>query len=262
MDEAKGTEFFQELIRIKDADFIAEDDKKKILILSDVLVKLHSKRATGTIKDTGQLESLYRRKIRDTIGSGESIMGVFDMYPAVRFADKKDFNMFVNHSIRFWTLSRDMSHRLCQVHGDFHPGNLWFNGDNLTVLDRARGEWGEAADDIAAFLINPILLSTIRHGRLQGALKELFDLFWNDYFGKTKDREMRQLLAAYFAFRVSVICNPLFYEDSFFGDAENADRTRRRLFNLAINSLKDNEFNPEKINKYLRTDFESTRKRK
>tara|TARA_Y100000034_G_scaffold130444_1_gene188943 strand:- start:20 stop:1081 length:1062 start_codon:yes stop_codon:yes gene_type:complete len=240
MEEAKGKDFFKDLEGLKELN----DVKDKVVKLSEFLIKIHGNKIDSS--------SLYKRKIRDTIGS-ECLMGVFDIYPEeVNWTSGEEIGEIVKRSVDYWVRTKNMKHRLCEIHGDFHPGNLWFgkNGD-FTVLDRARGTYGEAADDLTAFLINPIFYSLAKQGSFSGAYKELFDLFWNTYFEKTMDKEMRKVMAPYFAFRVAVVCTPAFYGDDFFGDSGKARLVRRKLFNFALNVLKDSEFRPEKINEYL-----------
>lgn len=244
MEEAKGQDLFTDLQQIKQTKEISKETKQKIIQLSNYLVKLHAQKAPSKI--------LYRRKIRDTIGCGESLIGVLDMYPDSEFENsKQQWEQIVKTSIGFWIKSRNLEHRTCEVHGDFHPGNLWFENQKLTILDRARGRFGEPADDIAAFTINFLFFAILTEGSFQGPYKELFDLFWNNYFKQTKDREMRKILAPYFAFRVAVVCNPIFYNDEFFSSEEKAKAVRARMRKFAINILQDFEFNPAKINDYF-----------
>jgi aminoglycoside phosphotransferase family enzyme len=157
----------------------------------------------------------------------------------------------VKLSINFWRKSRNLHNRLCEIHADFHPGNLWFDNQKLTILDRSRGRFGEPADDITAFIINPIMYSLMTNQEFEGPFKEMFDIFWNTYFKETKDKKMRKIMAPYIAFRVSVVTNPLFYNDEMLGGKEKAKFIRSRMINLALNILKDNEFDPRKINFYL-----------
>ena len=245
MDEAKGQDFFKDLESLNTKDSLDEKTRNKVINLTNFLIKLHKKKHNS--------ESLYKRKIRDTIGS-ECLMGVLDIYPKeTNWTTDKEISEMVKLCVDFWTKTKHMNHRLCEIHGDFHPGNIWFREDNsFTILDRARGTYGDAADDISAFLINPIFYSLAKRGNFSGAYKELFDLFWNGYFKETKDREMRKVIAPYFAFRVAVVCTPMFYNDEFFGSKEKAKFTRRILYNFALNILKESEFNPEKIKEYLR----------
>ena len=238
MEEAEGKDFF------KDLEEPNEKTNEKIAKLAEFLIKLHENKRDSS----GE----YKRKLRDTIGSN-CLMGMVDSYPAdLNWTSGNEIGEIVKRCIDYWIKTRNMSHRLCEIHGDFHPGNLWFKEDgDFTVLDRARGTYGEAADDLTAFLINPIFYSLAKKGNFEGTYKEMFDLFWNTYFGKTKDKEMRKVMAPYFAFRVAVVCNPHFYKDDFFGGIEKARRVRRKLFNFALNVLKDDDFKPEKINEYL-----------
>lgn len=244
METAQGKDLFNDLEDIKSTGILKEEHKKKIILLSDFLVNIHKKKH----KDI----SLYRRKIRDTIGSGESLLGILDMYPDKEYHKfENSWKKIIKISIDYWSISRTLVHRLSEIHGDFHPGNLWFKEDKLTILDRARGRFGEPADDISAFIINLIFFSVIKEGSFKGEFKEIFDIFWNNYFKKTKDREMRKILAPYLAFRAAVICNPLFYNDDFFNGKEKAASVREKMINFALNSLQDKEFFPEKIDDYL-----------
>lgn len=248
MEEARGVDFFKDFKEIKKRRSLIEGDRSKIKILSDFLVKLHESKNPSV--------HLYRRKIRDTLGSGGSLMGILDIYPDSEYnLFAKTWEVIVKKTIKFWNKSRNLSHRTTEIHGDFHPGNLWFDNLKLTVLDRAGGRFGEAADDLAAFLINPLFFSVIQTGSFIGMFKEMFDLFWNNYFKQTKDREMRKIIAPYLVFRVAVVCNPLFYPDKFYKDSTNAKETRRRMINFAKNILNDDEFSPEKINYYLQNNY-------
>jgi aminoglycoside phosphotransferase family enzyme len=175
------------------------------------------------------------------------------MHPDSAFEQfEKKWISIVSKSIIFWRRSRDMHNRLCEIHADYHPGNLWFENQKLTILDRSRGRFGEPADDITAFIINPIMYSLITNGNFEGPFKEIFDIFWNNYFKKTNDKEMRKIMAPYIAFRVAVVTNPIFYNDESLGGKEKAKFIRTKMINLALNILKDNEFNPGKINWYLK----------
>ncbi|MAG61441.1 hypothetical protein CMI43_01315 [Candidatus Pacearchaeota archaeon] len=244
MEEAKGDDLFKDFNEIKETKQLKDETKEKILTISNFLVELH--------KNKHKSIPLYRRKIRDTIGSGGSLIGLLDMHPDSAFEQfEKKWMSIVSKSIIFWRRSRDMHNRLCEIHADYHPGNLWFEDQKLTILDRSRGRFGEPADDITAFIINPIMYSLITNGNFEGPFKEIFDIFWNNYFKKTNDKEMRKIMAPYIAFRVAVVTNPIFYNDESLGGKEKAKFIRTKMINLALNILKDNEFNPGKINTYL-----------
>lgn len=244
MEEAKGEDLFKDFEKIKETKQLTEETKEKIKKISDFLVELH--------KNKHESIPLYRRKIRDTLGSGGSLIGLLDMHPDPAFKQfEEKWIQIVKLSINFWKRSRNMHNRLCEIHADYHPGNLWFENQKLTILDRSRGRFGEPADDITAFAINPIMYSLMTNGNFEGPFKEMFDIFWNNYFKQTNDKEMRKIMAPYIAFRVSVVTNPIFYNDEALGGKEKATFIRSRMINLALNILKDNEFNPEKINFYL-----------
>jgi hypothetical protein len=113
------------------------------------------------------------------------------------------------------------------------------------LLDRSRGIYGEPADDVTCLSINYLFYGLrVNEDAFEGPFKELFDLFLERYMIKTKDEEMWELMAPFFAFRTTVVCNPLFYPDV-------TDRTRRRLFNFALNAMEDDTFSSEKIPDYI-----------
>ncbi|MBI2105465.1 phosphotransferase [Candidatus Woesearchaeota archaeon] len=241
MDEAKGRDMFKDFEEISKQDYLTNKQRNKIIMLSDFLVDLH--------KNKKSLPSLYKRKIRDTIAS-ECLMGVLDMYPEnLDWINDEEITNIVKLSVDFWRKTKRMHHRLCEIHGDFHPGNLWFDGDKLTILDRTRGTYGEPADDIAAFIINPIFYGLAKNGKFDGALKETFELFCDNYFLKTKDSQMFKVIQPYLIFRIAVVCNPLFYNDDFFNG--NPSEIRKKLFGFAFKLLNREEFNYKGIDYIL-----------
>ncbi len=137
-----------------------------------------------------------------------------------------------------------MHNRLSQIHGDFHPGNIWFDGDTFTLLDRSRGPWGEPADDITALTINYIFFSLNNLGKLKGPYYEAIKLFYDEYIKKTGDIDIYRVVAPFYAFRGVVVANPIFYPDV-------SNDNRKRIFKFINGVLEDTAFDVEKINNYL-----------
>lgn len=139
--------------------------------------------------------------------------------------------------------------RLCQVHGDFHPGNIWFKEkDNFILLDRSRGAYGDAADDVTALTINYIFFSINYFGNLRGPYMEAFKLFFREYLVKTGDTGLLKVVAPFYAFRGAVIANPVFYPDV-------SKVKRRKILNFVHNVLNSRSFNPDRVNEYLKKGF-------
>jgi streptomycin 6-kinase len=245
MDEAHGQDYFTDLIRLAKTNRWRLQDQKKAVILADFLAKLHHQKITSP--------SLYQRKIRDTIGSGQSLMGVFDSYPPqAKQPDQNQLKQIVQAAVSFWVKDRLKKDRLCQIHGDFHPGNIWWQDEKrFIVLDRARGAYGEAADDVAALTINYLFYSLRHQSKYQGVLKKLQALFWQRYLQKSQDRQIAEVIPPYFAFRVAVLCHPLFYPDRFYGSPGQAKMIRQKLLNFSLNVLDEKEFSWSKIDQYL-----------
>jgi hypothetical protein len=144
-----GVLYHSDLDRIKGAREVSGLDEERCLALSDYLVGIHSVKK----KDS---PGLYVRRVRDLLGHGEEIFGLTDSYPSgLAYVDERFFVSFEKTCIEWRWKLKHMTHRLSQVHGDFHPWNIMFRqGIDFTVLDRSRGEWGEPADDVSTITIN------------------------------------------------------------------------------------------------------------
>jgi len=206
MEEAQGKTYFQEMDEILERGCLTDRDKKRVQLLAQFLADIHSNAYEGEDR-----EVLYRRRIRELIGHGECIMGVIDAYDSPEFIADGELIDYAQKAVLWWGKLRDRSERLCMVHGDFHPGNIRFQGDDFTVLDRSRGPWGERADDVSCLGINFVYYALKHTGRFEGPFEELFKLFFDQYFEKTQDRGLFEALQPFFAFRILVIANPRFY---------------------------------------------------
>ncbi|MBI4838797.1 MAG: aminoglycoside phosphotransferase family protein [Nitrospirae bacterium] len=253
MEKAEGRHYFNDLVSFAKQDRLNPIDIEKIKSMTSYLADIHSVKKIS--------KPLYLRKIRDTIGHGECLMGVFDTYPdkVLSFKEMADIEkMCIDWRARL----KSKTHRLCQIHGDFHPGNIWFktvHSSQFTVdsqrstvnsqpdfilLDRSRGPWGDAADDITALTINYIFFSLNHFGKLKGAFLEAIRLFYEDYVKKTGDNKIYKVAAPFYAFRGAVVANPVFYP-------KVSKANRRKLFNFMHGVLNDKSFSIDKVNKYL-----------
>jgi len=192
----EGREYADDLLRLRAGERAGGADFARADALCDYLAEIH--RAKGP--DPG----LYVRRVRELLGHGECIFGVADAYPAgplvpsVREIERRALEWR-------WKL-KPRTHRLRQVHGDFHPWNLMFReGTDFSVLDRSRGEWGEPADDVTCLTLNYLFFSLQRAGRLEGDFERLFRGFWARYLERSGDLEMLEVAAPFFAFRALVM---------------------------------------------------------
>jgi hypothetical protein len=238
MEKIEGSEYFYDLERVKEKGAM-DLDLERVVALSDYLAEIHSVK-----KDC---PPLYQRKIRDTVGHGECIMGILDDYPDnPTFLDPGGLCDIEKRCVEWRWRLRTQTNRLCQVHGDFHPWNVMFrSGTDFSVLDRSRGEWGEAADDITAMTTNYIFYSIQKSLRLAGDLKELFELFFENYLDKTGDEDLLRVIAPFFAFRMMVVASPTWYPLL-------SDEVRRALFNFTGRVLEADEFDYRNVNNYLK----------
>ncbi|MBI5495051.1 MAG: phosphotransferase [Deltaproteobacteria bacterium] len=233
-----GKSYHLDLERMARDGRLAAGDAQRAHALARYLVEIHrrKKRSPG----------LYRRRIRELIGHGECIMGLTDSYPRrFGFIDEKLLRSIEDGANAWRWRLHHLGGRLCAVHGDFHPWNVLFRrGVDFSVLDRSRGEWGEAADDVTAMVINYLFFSLRRYGRLQGPFEKLFRGFWSTYEEGARDRHLRRVVAPFFAFRGLVIASPLWYP------ALDLD-VRRMIFRFMQNVLDSPSFDPGDVNRYL-----------
>ena len=122
---------------------------------------------------------------------------------------------------------------------------LWRSDDQFTLLDRSRGEWGDAADDVSCMAINYLFFSLQTHGQLTGPLRELWLRFWERYLAATQDEEMRRVIPPYFVWRALVLASPLWYPHLDVG-------VRRLLFRFIQRLLEIEAFDWQKVDELLR----------
>jgi len=259
MERGTGRHYFNDLAEFSKKNSLDEKDRNKIEAMTSYLAEIHSMK-----KDS---KTLYWRKLRDTVGHGECLMGVFDSYPDGILPYNKMAEI-IKKSVDWIAKLKPKFKRLSQIHGDFHPGNIWFtpsdtetrgHGDTETsrfavspsppiidfvLLDRSRGPWGDPADDITALTINYIFFSIKHYGTVRGSYLEGLRLFFERYVTLTGDDELFSVVAPFYAFRGAVVANPIFYP-------ELTTDQRRLIFRFVNNVLDDDRFRLESVNDYL-----------
>ncbi len=239
MEEARGDSYFKDLDAILERGFLNELDKGRAKMLAHFLADIHAHKYSGQ-----DAKILYRRRIRDLIGHGECVMGIIDAYEHVEFTTDQELIEYAEKCLPWWGKIRDKGERLRSVHGDYHPGNIRLQGDDFILLDRSRGSWGEPADDVSCLSVNYIYYAIRDRGAFEGPFAELFRLFLQYYFEKTKDDGFFEVTQPFFAFRVLVIANPKFYPD-------DTTETKRKLLNFGHSVLETERFDTEKISDYM-----------
>jgi len=247
MERGAGRDYFNDLTEFSHKDRLEISDIEKIKAMTTYLAEIHSaKKASKT---------LYWRKLRDTVGHGECLMGVFDTYPDGTLS-YDEMAGIIKKSVDWIYRLKPKHNRLSQIHGDFHPGNIWFTSPSpplhkggigegdFVLLDRSRGPWGDPADDITALTINYIFFSIKHHSSVKGPYLEGLTLFFDRYVTLTGDNEIYDVVAPFFAFRGAVVANPIFYP-------ELTPEQRRLIFRFVNNVLDDDRFKLEKVNDYL-----------
>ena len=233
---AAGEGYSNDLQRLRETGAVTELDLVRADALCDYLVEIHKVQS----RDAG----LYLRRIRELVGNSECIMGILDAYPDHPLIPPEYLQGIEHLSVDWRWRLKSFTHRLRQVHGDFHPWNILFRpGADFSLLDRSRGEYGDPADDVISLTMNYLFFSLQRTGRLEGAFETLFVRFWERYLEHSGDREMLQVAAPFVAFRGLVMASPVWYPGL-------AEAVRLKLLSFVVAVLESETFDPLKANFY------------
>lgn len=255
----QGAPYAHDLQRLRDGGKLTGTDLSRAEQLAHYLTAIHAVKypqAQGDATSADQANdeefeyqrkrgALYRRRIRDTVGSGEGIMGLIDSYPADFALAGPDWLKDVEQACVAWRWRlKGKAHRLCQVHGDFHPFNIMFRGEtDFYLLDRSRGAWGEAADDVSCLAINYLFFSLQRSRTLADPFLSLWQRFWQTYLDTTGDTELLQASIPFFVWRALVLASPVWYN--------TPDDVRRTLLQLIESILREDSFDPDQVVRYM-----------
>jgi len=244
LTEQDGRPYSNDLFEVARRRSLTERDKRRCLTAARYLAELHGVKARN--------DRLYQRHIRDLVGHGEMLMGVVDSYPdpaTLDWTSRAELAEVEVKAVEWRNRLRYLGHRLCRIHGDYHPfGNIRFREDDtLMALDQSREEFGEPADDVSTLTINYIFFSVWHLGRFTGPFEELLHIFLQEYLDRTKDSEIWSVLPPFYAFRGLVVAHPVYYPDM-------EDEKRRMMMNFIRNVLDAERFEPEKVQSYLTTE--------
>jgi thiamine kinase-like enzyme len=239
-----GQLYADDLQRIRDEAAVRPQDEERVWQLAAYLAEIHQTRQESPM--------LWRRRLRDLIGHGEGIMGLTDSYPSnLPYAPSATLQAIEEAANRWRWRLRPMTHRLRQVHGDFHPYNIIFaNKTTFYVLDRSRGAWGEPADDVSSISLNYLFFSLQRSGALTEPFRLLHELFWEKYLALRPDEEMLRVIQPWFAWRALVLASPIWYPTL-------SEDTRRKLLAFARNVLATDAYDYLHVNQYFEENNDS-----
>lgn len=240
-EKVDGEEYAIDLDRLKEGGELRNVDKDRASALAAYLTDIHAVKKA----DAG----LYMRRLRELVGHSECIFGLTDSYPGGNeFITSQELKDIEKKCIDWRWQLKERTERLCMVHGDFHPWNVLFReGSDFTVLDRSRGEWGEAADDVSSITINYLFFGLLKTdgAEVDKDFMRLFKMFFDVYLEKTGDYGLLEVIQPFYAFRGLVVASPIWYPNI------SAD-TRLKLFKFINNVLDTDKFDYNGVAGYLR----------
>lgn len=172
-------------------------------LLAGFLARLHQ-----PVPDDGRR---YRRSLRDTLMNAtfrllDSSMAYWDRLPAERER--------IEHHLARWRIRLSgRVDRLRRTHNDFHPWNIFLDGDRVRVVGARLPGMGDPADDLAALLVNYLWFSLRRCHRFTGCYLAAYREVWRGYQELTGDAECAAVFPPFLAKRLLVILNPVYYPD-------------------------------------------------
>jgi hypothetical protein len=237
-EHIEGAEYARDLDRIKASGLVTPLDLQRVKMLARYLAEIHAVK-----KDA---PGYYERRTRELIGHNECLFGLTDSYPADYPGIPPAFLADLEKRCIDWRWkNKRLTHRLSQIHGDFHPFNILFrDGIDFTALDRSRGAWGEPADDLAGLSINYLFWGLLHRGTLEGPFRELWDTFFDTYLEASKDEEVLEVIQPYLAWRAIIVASPMWYPNYAFP-------LRRMILRFARNILEEAAFRPRDVEALL-----------
>jgi hypothetical protein len=239
-EKVEGEEYVKDLDRLREGGALRREDEERVAALASYLADIHAVKHDNA--------ELYVRRLRELVGHSECIFGLTDSYPSgYKVITSETLKDIEKRCIDWRWKLKGQTKRLCMVHGDFHPWNVIFRtGTDFTVLDRSRGEWGEAADDVSSMTINYLFFGLLKTdgNEVDKGFKKLYDLFFEVYLDKTGDYELLEVIQPFYAFRGLVVASPIWYPHI-------SLETRRKLFNFIKNVLDTERFDYKGVERYL-----------
>jgi hypothetical protein len=201
----EGHVYAEDLRRIAQQSTLSLHDEPRARALAALLAEIHA--------DKRDAPALYRRSIRDLLGSGEGIFGLVDGYPDnVPMAPPERLLAIERRCLEWRFRLKQRSDRLSRIHGDFHPFNILFAKNDLPVLlDTSRGSIGDPADDVMCLALNYVFFALEARGSWGPALGKLWKSFFQTYLEQTGDNELFSVAPPFLAWRALVMANPKWY---------------------------------------------------
>jgi hypothetical protein len=180
----------QDLWDLRSADRARRIDRARAHNLALALYMIHSEPRHPSSYCRGVTEALA-----GTSGVPRFADWVGDDHPVLRPDRLEKMEIGLVH----WRwLLRDKKHRARRIHGSLRPENIFFRGEECTLLEPATLR-GEPAQDVAAVTMRYVTGALGHRGKFTGALRDTWDEFWSAYLDESKDLEILEVIPPFYA---------------------------------------------------------------
>ncbi len=185
------------------------DDADRERVDSDV-VQLARHLGRIHVPIEGEQRTLYARALRDTLIT--PVLRLLDAYDRDEPSEEQrpDFEMGF---ISWYARLRERGDRLRRVHHDYHPWNIFIDGDDVKVIGARLPGYGEPSDDVASILANFLWFSYLTLGDFGGVYEWAFDRFIEQYVEVSEDASCCTYASPFLAKRLLVFLNRVYYPD-------------------------------------------------
>lgn len=227
-----GKSYWQMLLEKRGKNKVCEKDKKEILLIVELLSKIHSKKYFS--KSIERKNSVYNSSLRDILSHPElALMFMHDFPSNDPVLPQQKHSEYIGLMLNTMHKWKNKHNRLSGLHGDFWGTNVFFKENrSVFAIDYSRIPWGDPGIDVGWWLAQYLWFF---HETKNTYFRDLGKLFLNEYIKKTGDKEIKKGSSIPMGYLGVVYITPKFHPNI-------THNLRKRFLNNIRLILQKNEF--------------------